>query len=77
MEPPNKGQVGTRSFVIFREVFFIHTLKCTGIIGIGMSRFVLYREVFLIWSVLYQRFHCDALTIVDHTMVLASLAGQT
>ena len=33
-------------------------LKCTGIIGIGMSRFVLYREVFFIRSVLYRRFHC-------------------
>ena len=32
-------------------------LKCTGIIGIGMSRFVLYREVFFIQSVFW-RFHC-------------------
>ena len=45
MEPPNKGHVGTRSFVLYREVSFILRLKCTGIIGVGMSRFVLYREV--------------------------------
>ena len=57
MEPPNKGHIGTRSFVLYREVSFILRLKCTGIIGIGTSRFVLYREVFFIWSVLYQRFH--------------------
>ena len=57
MEPPNKGHVGSRSFVLYREVSFIRRLKCTGIIGIGTSRFVLYREVFFIWSVLYRRFH--------------------
>ena len=39
-EPLNKGHVGTRSFVLYREVSFIRRLKCTGIIGIGMSRFV-------------------------------------
>ena len=48
MEPLNKGYVGTRSFVLYREVFFIRRLKCTGIIGIGMSRFVLYTEMFFI-----------------------------
>ena len=37
MEPPNKGRVGTRSFVLCREVSFIRRLKCTGIIGIGVS----------------------------------------
>ena len=37
----------------YREVSFIWRLKCTGIIGIGMSRFVLYKEVFFI-----RRFHC-------------------
>ena len=58
MEPPSKGHVGTRSFVLYREVSFIWRLKCTGIIGIGTSRFVLYREVFFIRSVLYRRFHC-------------------
>ena len=47
MEPPNRGHVGTRSFVLYREVSFIQRLKCTGIIGIGTSVFVLYREVFL------------------------------
>ena len=47
MEPPNKGHVETRSFVLYREVSFIRRLKCTGIIGIGTSRFVLYREVSL------------------------------
>ena len=47
VEPPNKGHVGTRSFVLYREVSFIRRLKCTGIIGIGTSIFVLYREVFL------------------------------
>ena len=50
VEPPNKGHVGTRSFVFYREVSFILRLKCTGIIGIGTSRFVLYREVFFIRS---------------------------
>ena len=58
VKPPNKGHVGTRSFVLYREVSFIRRLKCTGIIGIGTSRFVLYREVFFIRSVLYRRFHC-------------------
>ena len=53
-----KGHVGTRSFVLYREVSFIRRLKCTGIIGIGTSRFVLYREVSFIRSVLYRRFHC-------------------
>ena len=48
LEPPNKGHIGTRSFVLYREVSFIWSLKCTGIIGIGTSRFVLYREVFFI-----------------------------
>ena len=57
MEPLNKGHVGTRSFVLYREVYFIRKLKYTGIIGIGTSRFVLYREVFFIRSVLYRRFH--------------------
>ena len=33
VEPPNKGHVGTRSFVLYREVSFIRRLKCTGIIG--------------------------------------------
>ena len=59
VEPPNKGHVGTRSFVLYREVSFIRRLKCTGIIGIGTSRFVLYREVSFIRSVLYRRFHCN------------------
>ena len=58
VEPPNTGHVGTRSFVLYREVSFIRRLKCTGVIGIGTSRFVLNREVFFIRSVLYQRFHC-------------------
>ena len=59
MELQNKGHVGTRSFVLYREVSFIRRLKCTGIIGIWMSRFVLYREVSFIWSVLNRRFHCS------------------
>ena len=59
MEPPNKGHVGIRSFVLYREVSFIWRLKCTGIIGIGTSRFVLYREVFFIRIVLYRRFYCS------------------
>ena len=58
VEPLNKGHIGTRSFVLYREVSFIRRVKCTGIIGIGTSRFVLYREVFFIRSVLYRRFHC-------------------
>ena len=45
VEPPNKGHVGTGSFVLYREVSYIRRLKCTGIIGIGTSKFVLYREV--------------------------------
>ena len=60
-EPPNKGHVGTRSFVLYREVSFIQRLKCTVILGIGTSRFVLYREVSFIRSVLYQRFHCTCI----------------
>ena len=52
VEPPNKGHVGTRNFVLYREVSFIRRLKCSGIIGIGTSRFVFYRGVFFIRSVL-------------------------
>ena len=49
VEPPNKGHIGTRNFVFYREVSFIRRLKCTGtIIGIGTSRFVLYRVVFAV-----------------------------
>ena len=58
VEPPNKGHVGTRGFVLYREVSFIWRLKCTGMIGIRTSSFVLYREVSFIRSVLYRRFHC-------------------
>ena len=58
VEPLNKGHIGTRSFVLYKEVSFIQRLKCTGIIGIGTSRFILYREVFFIRNVLYRRFHC-------------------
>ena len=54
--PPNKGHVGTRRFVLYREVSFIRRLKCTGIIGIGTSRFVLYREVSFI-----QKLKCTGL----------------
>ena len=43
MEPLNKGQVGKRCFVLYREVSFIQRLKCTGIIGMWTSRFVLKR----------------------------------
>ena len=64
VELPNERHVGTRSFVLYREVFFIRRVKCTGIIGIGTSRFVLYREVFFIWNVLYRRFHCNLLNSV-------------
>ena len=42
VEPPNKGPIGTKCFVLYREVSFIRRLKCTGIIGTGM---ILYREV--------------------------------
>ena len=31
VEPPNKGHIGTRSSVLYREVSFIRRLKCTGI----------------------------------------------
>ena len=37
VEPPNKGCVGKRGFVHYREVPFIWMLKCNGIIGIGLS----------------------------------------
>ena len=63
MEPLKKGHVGTRSFVLYREVSLIWRLKCTGIIGIGTSRFVLYREVSFIRSVLYRRFHCIGIRV--------------
>ena len=56
VEPPNKGHVGTRSFVLYREVSFIRRLKCTGIIGIEKNRFVLYREVSFI-----QRLKCTGI----------------
>ena len=76
VEPPNKGHVGTRSFVLYREVSFIRRLKCTGIIGIGTSRFVLYREVSFIRSVLYRRFHCiESLSYIR--CVHAGLVTQT
>ena len=52
VEPLNKGHIGTRSFVLYREVSFIQRLKCTGTIGIRTSRLVLYREVSFIRSVL-------------------------
>ena len=42
MESPNKGHVGTRGFVLYREVSFIRRLKCNGIIGIGTSRLILF-----------------------------------
>ena len=64
VEPPNKGRIWTRNFVLFREVFFIQRLKCTGIIGIGTSRFVLYREVLFIRSVLYRKFHCIYISLL-------------
>ena len=34
VEPLNKGHVGTRNFVLYREVSFIRRLKCNGIIRI-------------------------------------------
>ena len=70
VEPPNKGHIGIRSFVLYREVSFIRRLKCTGIIGIGMSRFVLYREVFFIRSVLYQRFHCIIMLPLMYSLLM-------
>ena len=48
-------------FVLYREVFFIQRLKCTGVIGIGTSIDLSFTEVFFIWSVLYRRFHCIAM----------------
>ena len=65
VEPPNKGHVGTRSFVLYREVSFIRRLKCIGIIGIGTSRFVLYREVFFILSIL-------STVYIVHTSILSA-----
>ena len=63
MEPPNKGHIGTRCFVLYKEVSFIRRLKCTGIIKIGTSKFAHYREVSFIRSVLYRRFHCITFTV--------------
>ena len=40
LEPLNRGHVGTKSFVLYKELFFIWRLKCTGIVT---SNFVLYR----------------------------------
>ena len=76
MEPPKKGHVGTRSFVLYREVSFIRWLKCTGIIGIGTSRFVLYREVFFIRSVLYRRFHCIILGPRTYDIIIEGLKAR-
>ena len=73
VESLNKGHVGTRSSVLYREVSFIRRLKCTGIIGIGTSKFVLYREVFFIWSVLYRRFHCTLRTVIGVTSNICSI----
>ena len=53
VEPVNKGHIGTRGFV-HGVVSIIRRLKCTGIIGLGVS---LYREMSFILNVLYQRFH--------------------
>ena len=72
MELLNKGHVGTRSFVLYREVSFIRRLQCTGIIGVGTSRFVLYREVFFIRSVLYWRFHCNSCPVLLLTFLCSS-----
>ena len=80
MEPPSEGHVGTRSFVLYREVSFFRRLKCTGIIGIGTSRFVLYREVSFIWSVLYRRFHCicmlGVVKVSSHTDSMSTWVGM-
>ena len=35
MEPPNKGHVGTKSYVLYRKVSFIRRLKCTGIVDLS------------------------------------------
>ena len=40
--PSNKGHVGTRSHVLYREVSFIWRLKCAGIIGIGTSSCIVF-----------------------------------
>ena len=53
----NKGHVGIGVFVLYRGVFFIQRLKCTGIIGIGTGSFVLYRGA-LYSECPYGRFHC-------------------
>ena len=76
VEPLNKGHVGTRSFVLYREVSFIWRLKCTGIIGIGTSRFVLYREVSLIRSVLFQRFHCTSRLLLRYYITPYSILKE-
>ena len=73
VEPLNKGHIGTRSFVLYRDVSFIQGLKCTGIIGIGTSRYVLYREVFFIQSVLYQRFHCTIISDIMYVCMYVCL----
>ena len=80
VEPLNKGHIGTRSFVLYREVSFIRRLKCTGIIEIGMSRFVLYREVSFI-----RRLKCTViiglgrvdLSIVERLFRVSFIGGST
>ena len=65
VKPPNKGHIGTRGFVLYREVSFIRRLKCTGIIQLELGRVTsfIYREVSFIQSVLYWRFHCTWLIV--------------
>ena len=49
VKPLNIGHAGTKSFVLYREMFFIWRLKCTGQIGIGMGSFVFYRKLSYIY----------------------------
>ena len=56
MEPPNNGHVGTRNFVLYREVFLSSEVKYI----IGKWKFWDVKPFPLkrVFSLLYQRFHC-------------------
>ena len=77
MEPPNKGHVQTRSFVLNREVSFIWRLKCTGIIGVGMyfrERCSLFRGSFIGGSTVYSAVR---LALLPHILHMYSYCTNT
>ena len=64
VEPPNKGHVGTKSFVLYREVSFNQRLKCTGRSLFGVS-FIRGSTVPQIWHVKAHDY-----TLVHHDIIL-------